>query len=187
MNLALQFYNERRAQLKDAQPNAAHIGLKELEKYFDVQIITQNVDNLHEKAGSSNVLHLHGILTQARSTYDPELIYDIGYNEIKPGDKCEKGYQLRPNIVWFGEPVPIIGEAIEIASRADIFIVIGTSLFVYPAASLIDFVPNRTPIYLIDPNPITAPITRRFTFIQEKATKGMKILIDNYLSKSFNN
>ncbi len=185
--LVLDFYNQRRRQLKNVKPNDAHILLAELEKKFNVFIITQNVDNLHEQAGSKNVLHLHGELTKARSTKDPSFVIDIGYNDINIGDKCPKGGQLRPHIVWFGEPVPIIGEAIEIASRADIFIVIGTSLFVYPAASLIDFVPNRTPIYLIDPNPITAPITRRFTFIQEKATKGMKILIDNYLSKSFNN
>jgi NAD-dependent deacetylase len=176
MNLVLQFYNERRAQLKDAQPNAAHIGLKELEKYFDVQIITQNVDNLHEKAGSSNVLHLHGILTQARSTYDPELIYDIGYNEIKPGDKCEKGYQLRPNIVWFGEPVPAIEKAASISSQAEIFVVIGTSLVVYPAAGLIDYVEKNVPIFIIDPNEVSVPIYRPIKFINEKAGKGISVL-----------
>ncbi len=176
MNLVLQFYNERRAQLKDAQPNAAHIGLKELEKYFDVQIITQNVDNLHEKAGSNNILHLHGILTQARSTKDPNLIYDIGYDEIKPGDKCEKGYQLRPNIVWFGEPVPAIEEAALISSHADIFVVIGTSLVVYPAASLINYVPDKIPVFIIDPNEVSIPVYRPVKFINEKAGKGVSLL-----------
>ncbi len=176
MNLVLQFYNERRAQLKDAQPNAAHIGLKELENFFDVRIITQNVDNLHEKAGSKNVLHLHGILTQARSTFDPELIYDIGYNEIKLGDKCEKGYQLRPNIVWFGEPVPAIEEAALISSQADIFVVIGTSLVVYPAAGLIDYVPNTIPVFIIDPNEVSIPIYRPVKHIHEKAGKGVEVL-----------
>jgi NAD-dependent deacetylase len=175
-NLVLQFYNERRAQLKDAQPNAGHIGLKELEASFDVHIITQNVDNLHEKAGSHNVLHLHGILTQARSTHDPDRVYDIGYGEIKNGDTCEKGYQLRPHIVWFGEAVPAIEEAASVALTADIFVVIGTSLVVYPAAGLIDYVPGHVPIFLIDPNEVGVPIYRPVKFIKEKAGKGVSVL-----------
>jgi NAD-dependent deacetylase len=176
MELVLSFYNERRKQLKDAKPNAGHAGLVELANYFDVHIITQNIDNLHEKAGSKNVLHLHGVLTQARSTGDPELIYDIGYNDIKPGDKCEKGHQLRPHIVWFGEAVPAIEEAAFVSSTADIFAVVGTSLIVYPAAGLINYTPQGCPIYVIDPNEIMAPVYRKVEFIKEKASKGVEIL-----------
>lgn len=184
MELVLQFYNERRAQLRDAKPNHGHTGLVELEKYFDVQIITQNVDNLHEKAGSKNVLHLHGLLTRARSTGDPDLIYDIGYEPIKPGDKCEKGFQLRPDIVWFGEAVPAIEEAASLTSTADIFVVIGTSMVVYPAAGLIDYVPKNTPVYLIDPNDVAVPIYRHIHFIREKAGAGVKKLLKQLLHET---
>ena len=176
MDLVLRFYNERRVQLKEAKPNDGHLGLVDLEKQFDVNIITQNVDNLHEKAGSKNVLHLHGILTEARSTSDPSLVYDIGYSEIKKGDLCDKGSQLRPNIVWFGEMVPNISVAAEISSQADIFVVIGTSLNVYPAAGLLNYVPSHVPIFLIDPNPVNAYFQRNVTFIKEKAGKGVEIL-----------
>ena len=131
------------------------------------------MDNLHEKAGSHNVLHLHGILTRARSTGDPALIYDIGYNPIHPGDTCEKGFQLRPNIVWFGEAVPAIEEAAAITSQADIFVVIGTSMVVYPAAGLIDYVPKHAPVFLIDPNDVAVPIYRHIHFIREKAGTGV--------------
>ncbi len=183
--LVLKFYNERRAQLEKALPNNAHILLARLEEFFDVQIITQNVDNLHEKAGSSNILHLHGILTRARSTGDPELIYDIGYKPINVGDNCEKGHQLRPDIVWFGEAVPAIEEASAITAQADIFVVIGTSMVVYPAAGLIDFVPKSAPVFLIDPNDVAVPIYRPIQFIREKASAGMetlkKILMEKYL------
>jgi len=184
MDLVLRFYNERRAQLKDAKPNEGHNGLVELEKYFDVQIITQNVDNLHEQAGSKNVLHLHGILTRARSTGDPSLIYDIGYNPIQLGDTCEKGFQLRPDIVWFGEAVPAIEEAAAITSTADIFVVIGTSMVVYPAAGLIDFAPKNTPIFLIDPNEVGVPIYRHINFIKEKAGAGV-VLLKEKLTKDY--
>jgi NAD-dependent deacetylase len=184
MDLVLRFYNERRAQLKDANPNEAHRGLVELEKYFEVLIITQNVDNLHEKAGSKNVLHLHGILTQARSTGDATLIYNIGYNPINFGDTCEKGFQLRPNIVWFGEAVPAIEEAATITSSADIFVVIGTSMVVYPAAGLIDYVPKGAPVFLIDPNDVAVPIYRHITFIKEKAGAGVDLLKEKLLSKN---
>jgi NAD-dependent deacetylase len=176
MELVLNFYNERRSQLKDAVPNAGHTGLVDLENYFDVHIITQNVDNLHEKAGSRKVLHLHGLLTQARSTGDPDLIYDIGYNDIKPGDKCEKGHQLRPHIVWFGEAVTAIEEAAFVSSTADIFAVVGTSLIVYPAAGLINYTPQGCPIYVIDPNEIMAPVYRKVEFIKEKASRGVEVL-----------
>jgi NAD-dependent deacetylase len=175
--LVLDFYNERRKQLINAKPNAGHIGLVQLEKFFDVHIITQNVDDLHERAGSTNVLHLHGYLNKARSTVDPELIYDIDGWELKLGDTCEKGSQLRPHIVWFGEPVPAIEEAIEIAGRADIFVVAGTSLVVYPAAGLIDYVRPDAPIYVIDPNEISVPRGRKIEIIKEKASLGVQLLI----------
>lgn len=185
MELVLSFYNERRAQLENAIPNNAHKGLVELEEFFDVQIITQNVDNLHERAGSRSVLHLHGILTRARSTGDPGLVYEIGYKPIHPGDKCEKGFQLRPDIVWFGEPVPAIEKAAAITSEADIFVVIGTSMVVYPAAGLIDYVPKQTPVFLIDPNDVALPAYRPITFIREKAGAGVenlkRILKEQYL------
>lgn len=142
--LVLKFYNERRTQLANCKPNAGHFGVAVLEKYFNVYVITQNIDNLHERAGSTSVLHLHGELTKARSTADPTLIYDIGYKDINQGDKCEKGSQLRPHIVWFGEAVPMMDEAIRITSMADIFVVIGSSLNVYPAAGLIEYAPKKS-------------------------------------------
>ncbi len=175
--LVLDFYNQRRRQLKDAKPNKAHIILAELEKYFQVHVITQNIDNLHEKAGSTRILHLHGELTKARSTKDPNYIIDIGYNDINLGDTCPKGSQLRPHVVWFGESVPAFSQAAELVSKADIFLVIGTSLVVYPAASLIDYVPETAEIFVVDPNPIPINVRRKYTFIQEKATKGMEILM----------
>ncbi|MEJ5264434.1 MAG: NAD-dependent deacylase [Bacteroidales bacterium] len=174
--LVLDFYNQRRRQLKDAQPNAAHLGLAELEKYFKVSIITQNVDDLHERAGSTHILHLHGELTKARSTKDPSYVIDIGYRDIKVGDLCPKGGQLRPNIVWFGESVPAFEEAVQIASTADIFVVIGTSMVVYPAAGLIDYVPAAADIYVIDPKPLPIRNYKHLVFIQEVASKGMEIL-----------
>jgi NAD-dependent deacetylase len=180
--LVLRFYNDRRAQLKDAKPNAGHSGLVELEEFFDVQIITQNIDNLHERAGSRNVLHLHGELTKARSTGDESLVYDIGYNNITPGNNCEKGFQLRPHIVWFGEPVPAIEKASKIIAQADIFSVIGTSLVVYPAAGLLDYVPHNIPIFLIDPNEVIAPLHRKVEFIREKASKGVEIFKSRILT-----
>jgi NAD-dependent deacetylase len=180
-DLVLQFYNERRRQLKDAMPNAGHIGLAALEKKFKVSIVTQNVDNLHERAGSKNILHLHGELTKARSTKDPKYIIEIQYKDLNLGDKCPKGGQLRPHIVWFGESVPAMEQAVEIASKADIFVVIGTSLNVYPAASLIDYAPQNAPIYLIDPNPVASAVRRKFNFIQEGAGKGVEILTEKLL------
>lgn len=175
-DLVLRFYNDRRKQLKDAKPNSAHAGLAELEKYFKVSIITQNVDDLHERAGSTSILHLHGELTKARSTKDPDYIVNIGYKDIKATDKCPKGGQMRPHIVWFGEAVPAIEEAIEITSTADIFVVIGTSLNVYPAAGLIDYAPKQAKIYLIDPNNVNAPASKKIIFIKENAGKGVELL-----------
>ena len=181
--LVLKFYNERRRQLAGCKPNAGHIGLAALEKHFDVHIITQNIDNLHEKAGSTKVIHLHGELTKARSTKDPSLIYDIGYNDINEGDKCDLGSQLRPHIVWFGEAVPMIEEAVRITGGAEIFAVIGTSLNVYPAAGLIEYVPEGTPVWLIDPNDVYVPGDRKVTVIKEPAGKGVEILTTRLLEQ----
>ena len=181
----LKFYNERRKQLENAKPNQAHIALAKLEERYDVTIITQNIDNLHERAGSKNVLHLHGLMTQARSSVDVNLVYDIGYKEIHIGDLCEKGSQLRPNVVWFGEAVPLISDASEICSTADIFIVIGTSLVVYPAAGLIDEVPKDAIVYIIDP--IKPPVYRSFReihFIEEVATVGTEKLVNQLLTQA---
>lgn len=175
-DLVLRFYNERRAQLANSEPNAGHFGIAHLEKYFNVYVITQNIDNLHERAGSSIVLHLHGELTKARSTVDPTLVYDIGYNDIKPGDICEKGSQLRPHIVWFGEAVPMLDEAVKITSTADIFVVIGSSLNVYPAAGLIEYAPKIASLWLIDPNEVNIPVSRKINVIKEPATVGVTIL-----------
>jgi NAD-dependent deacetylase len=180
-DLVLRFYNERRRQLAGVKPNAGHTGIAELEKYFDVRIITQNVDNLHERAGSSNVLHLHGELTKARSTSDSALIYDIGYKHINSGDKCEKGSQLRPHIVWFGEAVPMMDEAIRITSEAEIFVVVGSSLNVYPAAGLIGFAPDNASLWLIDPNEVYIPVNRNVTVINEKASEGVAVLKEQLL------
>jgi NAD-dependent deacetylase len=174
--LVMRFYNERRKQLLECTPNAGHYGLAALEKSFDVQIITQNIDDLHEQAGSKNVLHLHGELKKARSSVDENLIYEIAGWELKFGDKCVKGSQLRPHIVWFGEAVPAISEAMQIVQQADVFAVIGTSMNVYPAAGLINYIKRGTPIYLIDPNPVD--VYTNVTFIQEKAGKGVDILTD---------
>ena len=180
--LVLKFYNERRAQLDTVKPNGGHTGLVELEEFYDVHIITQNVDNLHERAGSKNVLHLHGKLNEVRSTGDDSLIYDIGTKAINLGDKCEKGFQLRPNIVWFGEPVPAIEDAALLASRADIFVIIGTSLAVYPAAGLINYAPRDIPIYIIDPNDIDSYLPDNIEFIKAPASKGVKILLEKLLN-----
>jgi NAD-dependent deacetylase len=181
-DLVLRFYNERRAQLASCVPNDGHKGIAALEKYFDVHVITQNIDNLHERAGSTKILHLHGELTKARSSADPSLIYDIGYNDIRPGDKCEKGSQLRPHIVWFGEAVPMMDEAIKITSSADIFVVVGSSLNVYPAAGLIEYAPAPASLWLIDPNDVTIPVNRKVEVIKKKASTGVAILREKLLS-----
>lgn len=175
--LVMRFYNERRKKLLEASPNEGHKGLVELEKYFDVHIVTQNVDDLHERAGSKNILHLHGELKKARSTINPNLVYDIDGWELKLGDTCEKGSQLRPHIVWFGEAVPAIAKAASICEKADIFVVIGTSLNVYPAAGLLDYAPKGIPVFLIDPNNINTSY-KNVSFIKEKAGTGVQKLID---------
>lgn len=176
--LVQEFYNKRRAQLADVQPNAAHIALAELEQKADVHIITQNVDDLHERAGSSNILHLHGELTKVRSTLDDTLIYDWGYKAVSDDDKCDKGSQLRPHIVWFGEMVPNIEPAQEITRTADILLVIGTSLNVYPAAGLINFVNNNVPIYAIDPQQLELSGYSNAIHIRETAAKATPTLLE---------
>ncbi len=173
--LVQRFYNERRKAVLEASPNVAHIALAELESDWNVQIITQNIDNLHERAGSSNVLHLHGIITKSQSSIDPTLLYDIEGAELAMGARCQRGSQLRPHVVWFGEPVPMIERAAEIVARADILLVIGTSLAVYPAAGLIHACPNDTPVYLIDPKAESLSSQRPgLEIIPLTATKGIK-------------
>ena len=176
MELVLRFYNERRKQLMKAVPNPGHTGLAELEKYFDVEIITQNVDDLHERAGSTKILHLHGELKKVRSIIDPTLIYELDGWELKAGDTCEKGSQLRPHIVWFGESVPAIETAIEIVQKADLFAIIGRSMVVSPAAGLLNYVSSSVPIYVVDPNEVQTPYHKNIEFIQEKASVGVKLL-----------
>lgn len=177
-DLVQEFYNLRRKQARECLPNLAHELLVAMESNFEVMIITQNVDDLHERAGSSKVLHLHGELNKAQSSLDPNLVYELDHWEIKKGDKCEKGSQLRPNVVWFGEPVPKMLDAIKWAEKADIFLVIGTSLQVYPAAGLMDYAPATAPIYLIDPNSEFSRLPARITHLKNSATEGMKILKD---------
>jgi len=173
--LVQRFYNDRRKQLGEVEPNNAHRILAELEKHFDVTIVTQNVDNLHERAGSTKIVHLHGELTKARSSTDPDMVVDIGYRPIEWGEKAPDGSQLRPHIVWFGEAVPLIATAAEIVSQADILLIIGTSLNVYPAAGLVGYANRKAPIYLIDPNEVSYS-GREITMIREKATTGMEKL-----------
>jgi NAD-dependent deacetylase len=171
--LVLDFYNMRRKQLYEVEPNKAHFDLAELEQRFDVQIITQNIDDLHERAGSTNVLHLHGELKKVRSTRDPDIIYTLDGWELKLGDCCEKGSQLRPHIVWFGEPVPLIMEATSLIRRADLVVVVGTSLQVYPAAGLLQYAPSKAPKFLVDPAAEPGYYIPNLTVIREKATIGV--------------
>lgn len=182
MELVLDFYNQRRIQARSCEPNKAHVALADLEKDYEVNIITQNIDNLHELAGSTKVLHLHGELFKAQSSLDPKLIYELNTSDINIGDKCEKGSQLRPHVVWFGEPVPMMFPAMELVRKADIFLIIGTSMQVYPAASLIDYVPKRAEIYLIDPSKNLSYFGNKVIHIAEKAIMGMEILKENYLN-----
>ncbi|HEX6916055.1 MAG TPA: NAD-dependent deacylase [Chitinophagaceae bacterium] len=170
--LVLEFYNMRRRNVAEAKPNAAHFGLAELERDFDVHVITQNIDDLHERAGSSTVLHLHGEIFKMRSEASPEYIYDIR-GDIRLGDKAEDGAQLRPHIVWFEEPVPMIIEAAKIARSAEIFVVVGTSLVVYPAAGLLNEAPRECPKFIVDKKiPYTTGINN-LTVIEKPATEGI--------------
>ena len=176
-DLVLDFYNIRRRQLLNASPNAAHYALNKLEDNFNLQIITQNIDDLHERAGSKNVLHLHGELRQSKSTID-EKIFEINGSELVMGDLCPKGGQLRPNVVWFGEAVPMMDVAIEIVKTADVFIIIGTSLNVYPAASLIHYTSNSCEKYIVDPNALEE---NRISALREKASIAVPELVDQIL------
>lgn len=181
--LVLKFYNERREQLEKAEPNAAHKALATLESKFEVTVITQNVDNLHERAGSSNVVHLHGMLTQVRSSVDPTLIYEWGYKALKTGDKCERGSQLRPHIVWFGEAVPEIERAMRITSTADYLLVVGTSLVVYPAASLIHDAPPHAKRVIVNPEIPEGVEAYGFESIETTAGVGVPQIVSRWLGE----
>ncbi len=173
--LVLDFYNFRRKNVLDAKPNAAHYGLAELEKDFDVTIITQNIDDLHERAGSTNILHLHGEILKMRSERDPELIYPVT-SDIRLGDKAEDGSQLRPYIVWFEEPVPMMELAVHIVNRADLFVVVGTSLVVYPAAGLVNYTRQGIPLFVLDKKLPYIPDNGFLTCIEKPATEGINLL-----------
>lgn len=179
--LVINFYNERRKQLLDVEPNAGHIGLAELEKDFNVTVVTQNVDNLHERAGSTRIIHLHGELTKvcsSRDPYNPHYVKELKPEEyeVKMGDKAGDGSQLRPFIVWFGEAVPEIETAVDYVEKADIFVIIGTSMNVYPAAGLLNYVPRTAEVYLIDPKPVDTHSIRQIHIIQKGASEGVKEL-----------
>lgn len=179
----LQFYNKRRKQAFEAEPHAGHKALANLEEHFDVSIITQNVDNLHERAGSRDVLHLHGELTKVRSEKNSSLVYDIGDKSIKLGDRAEDDSQLRPHVVWFGERVPSMEKATKIVPQADILVTIGTSLVVYPAAGLVDYVSTQTPKYLVDPAEPEIADTSNWNHIQKPAAQGVPEMAEQLKSK----
>jgi NAD-dependent deacetylase len=173
MPLVLEFYNQRRKQVMEAQPNEAHRFIADLQKDFDVHVITQNIDDLHERAGSKKVLHLHGEIMKARSSVDDKLIYPLKKWEIKVGELCEKGSQLRPHIVWFGEMVPEMENAYLITEKAELFVVIGTSLNVYPAAGLLNYVNHTTPKWLVDPGEFNLDYIRNLHHIKQTAVNGV--------------
>ncbi len=177
--LVLDFYNKRRSQLHTVHPNAGHLGLVALEKKYKVSIITQNVDDLHERAGSTSILHLHGELLKVRSQHTPSLVLDWE-KDLNIGDCCPHHSQLRPHIVWFGEEVPLLETAIAITQKADILMIIGTSMQVYPAAGLLEYAPANTPIYFIDPNPAVSP-RPNLTILEEKATTGVPKVVNELL------
>ncbi len=183
--LVLNFYNQRRKQAYNCEPNLGHLALKQLEAHFHVKIITQNVDNLHEKAGSVDILHLHGELFKSRSEGNPNLIYEMKDLEISLGDLCEDGHQLRPHIVWFGEAVEFFPEAVKIAEKADIMLVIGTSLAVYPANSLIEYCSTNCPLFLVDPKKPDLKIHSKVEYLLEPASTGLpklaKRLIEEFV------
>jgi len=184
--MVLDFYNLRRKQAAEAQPNAAHKAISKLDQEFNVTVITQNVDDLHERSGSKNILHLHGLLREAKSEKNHDLVVDIGSRKIEIGDKASDGAQLRPNVVWFGEAVPMYEEAIPIVAEAEIFIVVGTSLAVYPAAALVDYVPASAKKYVVDPSIPDMPSLNNWTKYQETAAEGVPKLV-NKLINSINN
>jgi len=172
----LDFYNERRRQLENVKPNLAHKLIAELENNFDVTVITQNVDNLHERGGSSNVIHIHGELTKSQSSSDEDLIYDCGYNDIKLGDKCENGSQLRPHVVWFGEYPCNIEESYKTIEKCDYLIIIGTSLFIHYCFQMLTYIKLSCEVFFIDPNPVKSlsKIGMEITYINKKASEGIK-------------
>ncbi len=176
-DLVLHFYNLRREQVFKAKPNTAHTAIAELEHQFQVDVVTQNIDDLHERAGSTRVLHLHGEILKARSTKDPRLITRLNGPHLSMGDRCALGSQLRPHIVWFGEEVPLLAEAAEIVSRADILVVVGSSLQVYPAAGLLQYAPPHCPIHVVDPNAVGIR-SPRVTHWNDKASSGLPKLAD---------
>tara|TARA_R100000935_G_C2791796_1_gene146315 strand:+ start:124 stop:807 length:684 start_codon:yes stop_codon:yes gene_type:complete len=178
----LDFYNQRRKQLLKASPNSAHKALMKLEEKYKVSIVTQNIDDLHERAGSSRVIHLHGELLKVRSTFDEDLVMDWK-KDLKLGDFCEHHFQLRPHVVWFGEPVPMFPKAVNVVQTADIVIIVGTSMQVYPAAALLDYVEENKPIYFIDPKPVIRPCDSTI-IINEEATIGVPKLVMNLLQNS---
>ena len=180
--LVLDFYNARRRQVINAKPNAAHYALANLEIVFDVNVITQNIDDLHERAGSKNVLHLHGEIMKAQSTLDKNLLYPVSGSELNEGDKCERGFQLRPFVVWFGEEVPMIPRAAEIIAEAEILIIIGTSLQVYPAAGLIQYALEGAKKYYVDPHADTNIFVNGMEVIKDKAGTAVPELVENLLS-----
>lgn len=180
--LVLEFYNLRRKQLLEVGPNAAHYALARLQEFFDVRIVTQNVDDLHERAGSQNVLHLHGELRKARSTADASLVTDIEGCELKLGDKCSKGSQLRPHVVWFGEITENIVPAIALAGQAEIFIIIGTSLRVYPAANLIRYTPRGIPMFFVDPDAQPYPGFGELQILRQTAGSGVPELVSQLIA-----
>ncbi|RED93360.1 SIR2 family NAD-dependent protein deacylase [Marinoscillum furvescens] len=181
--LVLDFYNKRRRQAINAKPNAGHLALADLEKYFEVHIITQNIDNLHEKAGSFNVLHLHGELFKSQCSRYSDLIYDIQGTELCLGDMSEKGFQLRPHVVWFGEAVPMIEPAAQLVSEADVVIVVGTSMVVYPAAGLIQYARPDADLYLVDPKIPDFDFRRPIEKIQRTAASGLPDLVQRLISR----
>ena len=180
--LVLDFYNERRRQVMKAIPNAAHLALAHLQDKYDVTIITQNIDDLHERAGSKKILHLHGEIFKSQSSVNPTLIYSISGTELNEGEKCEQGSQLRPHIVWFGEMVPVLEEAEMLVSKADIFIVVGTSLAVYPAAGLLNYTTQESEKYIIDP---VATEISGFISIGEKAGTGIPKLVERLMKRDY--
>lgn len=179
--LVQQFYNERRKSVLEAKPNEAHYALARLEEKYNVTIITQNIDDLHERAGSTNVVHLHGVITRSQSSINPELTYPIDGWEIKMDEVCELGSPLRAHVVWFGEDVPMIGPAARICADAEVFMLIGSSLAVYPAAGLIGYVNRDVPKYIIDPKIPDARVSGPVIKIQEKATVGVTTLVNELL------
>ena len=180
--LVMEFYNERRKQVLAAEPNEAHKALAQLESAYEVQIITQNIDDLHERAGSSNVLHLHGNITYSRSSNNPNLLYPIDGWKLELGQKCELGSQLRPHVVWFGEAVPAMDDAYQVIVDADILLVIGISLNVYPAAGLIHFAPEQSRKYLVDPQEVAVTNVSNLSFIQATAGEGVSQLANDLLN-----